>query len=161
MWLLKAGGWFLIWVLRPFQEYFTYIEPIVHRRWAKTGEPGEKPPDHPQAELGFPTYDPSQARTTAVRNLMDQESTLLSTRLRGPVTGGCLIQFKYISLWISGQLSSGCLIQVGCLIEVTTNTGLTVYSTAWKIHSDQKILGSVVNVLNARDRIFSGVSGKS
>ena len=25
-----------------------------------------------------------------------------------------------------GQLSSGCLIQVGCLIEVTTNTGLTV-----------------------------------
>ena len=27
------------WVLRSFQEYFTYIEPIVHRRWAKTGEP--------------------------------------------------------------------------------------------------------------------------
>ena len=38
---------FLIWVLRPFQEYFTYIEPIVHQRWTKTGEPGEKPPDHP------------------------------------------------------------------------------------------------------------------
>ena len=38
---------FLIWVLRPFQVYFTYIEPIIHRRWAKTGEPGEKPPDHP------------------------------------------------------------------------------------------------------------------
>ena len=38
---------YLIWVLRPFQEYFTYIEPIVHQRWAKTGEPGEKPPDHP------------------------------------------------------------------------------------------------------------------
>ena len=34
-------------VLRPFQEYFTYIEPIVHQRWAKTGEPGEKSPDHP------------------------------------------------------------------------------------------------------------------
>ena len=38
---------FLIWVLRPFQEYFTYIERIVHRRWAKTGEPGEKTPDYP------------------------------------------------------------------------------------------------------------------
>ena len=38
---------FLIWVLRPFQENFIYIEPIVHQRWAKTGEPGEKPPDHP------------------------------------------------------------------------------------------------------------------
>ena len=33
--------------LRPFQEYFTYIETTVHQRWAKTGEPGEKPPDHP------------------------------------------------------------------------------------------------------------------
>ena len=29
------------------QEYFTYIELGVHQRWAKTGEPGEKPPDHP------------------------------------------------------------------------------------------------------------------
>ena len=38
---------FLIWVLCLFQEYFTYIEPIVHQRWAKTGVPGEKPPDHP------------------------------------------------------------------------------------------------------------------
>ena len=36
-----------IWVLQPFQEYFTNIEPIVHQSWAKTGEPGEKPPDHP------------------------------------------------------------------------------------------------------------------
>ena len=44
---VNLGDDFLIWVLRPFQEYFTYIEPIVHRRWAKTGEPGEKPPDHP------------------------------------------------------------------------------------------------------------------
>ena len=31
----------------PFQEYFTYVEPISHQRWAKTGEPREKPPDHP------------------------------------------------------------------------------------------------------------------
>ena len=38
---------FFIWVLCLFQEYFTYIEPIVHQRWAKTGVPGEKPPDHP------------------------------------------------------------------------------------------------------------------
>ena len=28
--------------LRPFQEYFTYIKPIVHQRWAKTGRPGKK-----------------------------------------------------------------------------------------------------------------------
>ena len=33
--------------LRPFQEYFTYIEQIVYQRWAKTGETWEKPPDHP------------------------------------------------------------------------------------------------------------------
>ena len=62
---------FFIWVLQPFQEYFTYIEPIAHQRWVKTREPGEKPPDHPYAELGFSTRDPSKARTTAVRNLMD------------------------------------------------------------------------------------------
>ena len=33
---------FLIWVLWPFQEYFTYIETILHQRWAKTGEPAGK-----------------------------------------------------------------------------------------------------------------------
>ena len=36
-----------IWVLRPLQEYFIYIKPIIHQRWVKTREPGEKPPDHP------------------------------------------------------------------------------------------------------------------
>ena len=46
---------FFIWVLRPFQEYFTYIEPIFHQRRAKTREPGEKSPDHPQADFSFPT----------------------------------------------------------------------------------------------------------
>ena len=34
-----------IWVLRPFQENFSYIEPTVNQRWAKTGGPREKPPD--------------------------------------------------------------------------------------------------------------------
>ena len=51
---------FLIWVLRPFQECSTYIEPIVHQRCAKTREPREKPPDHLDAELCFPTCDPEQ-----------------------------------------------------------------------------------------------------
>ena len=53
-----------------FEEYFTYIELIVHQKWAKTENLG-KPPDHLYAELGFPTCDPSKARTTVVRNLMD------------------------------------------------------------------------------------------
>ena len=51
---------FFYFVFTVFQEYFTYIEPILHQRWAKTGEPVEKPPDPPQAELGFPTCDPSK-----------------------------------------------------------------------------------------------------
>ena len=39
---------FFIWVLQPFQEYLTYhIKLTVPHRWAKTGEPAEKPPDHP------------------------------------------------------------------------------------------------------------------
>ena len=29
----------------------TYIEPIVNQRWAKTGVPGEKPPDLPVQNL--------------------------------------------------------------------------------------------------------------
>ena len=34
-----------IWILQPFQDYFTYFEPIVNHRWAKIRVPREKPPD--------------------------------------------------------------------------------------------------------------------
>ena len=44
-----------------FQEYFSYIESIVEQRWAKTGVPGEKPPDLTEAERGFLTCAPSEA----------------------------------------------------------------------------------------------------
>ena len=37
-------GFFYLGFIR---EYFTHIEPMVHQRWEKTGEPAEKPPDHP------------------------------------------------------------------------------------------------------------------
>ena len=70
---------FGIWVLWPFQEYCTYIEPIVHQTLKggrKQENPGENPPDHLYAELGFLTWDLSEARTTAARKLMDYESTL-------------------------------------------------------------------------------------
>ena len=60
--------------------------------------------------------------------------------------GGCLIQFKYMSLQILGQLSSGCLIQVGCLIEVTTNTGLTV-APCWESHLCFPVLLSLLVAL--------------
>ena len=42
------------WGLRPFQEYFTYIEPIVHQRWAKTGTPGGKHLPIRKQNLAFP-----------------------------------------------------------------------------------------------------------
>lgn len=35
------------WVFRSFQEYLTFIQPIVHERLMKTGVPKEKPPDPP------------------------------------------------------------------------------------------------------------------
>ena len=57
----------LIWVLCPFQEYFTYRadrSSKVGENWSTQG----KPPGHPKAEHGFPTCDPSETRTTAVRN---------------------------------------------------------------------------------------------
>ena len=51
--IVEIFFFFLIWVLRPFQEYFTYIEPIVNQRWGKTGVPGEKPPDLPVQYLAI------------------------------------------------------------------------------------------------------------
>ena len=35
------------------QGYFTHFEPSKSEGGAKTGDPREKPPDHPQAELGL------------------------------------------------------------------------------------------------------------
>ena len=35
------------------QDYFTHFEPSQPLGGAKTGDPREKPPDHPQAELGL------------------------------------------------------------------------------------------------------------
>ena len=43
-----------IWFLWPFQDYFTYIEPIVYLRWVNTGVPREKPPDLPMQNLARP-----------------------------------------------------------------------------------------------------------
>ena len=37
---------FLFGFYGPFKN-ISHIEPIVHQRWAKTGKPREKPPDHP------------------------------------------------------------------------------------------------------------------
>ena len=42
-------------------------ESIFHQKWAKTREPGVKPPDHLEAELGFPTCNLYEAPTTVVR----------------------------------------------------------------------------------------------
>ena len=36
----------------PRQDYFTHFEPSQSLGGAKTGDPREKSPDHPQAELG-------------------------------------------------------------------------------------------------------------
>ena len=58
------------WVLQPFQEYFTYIELIVHQGGRKPENPGK---NHLTIckQNGFRTYDLSEVLTTAVRNLMD------------------------------------------------------------------------------------------
>ena len=60
----------MIWVLCLFQEYFTYIEPIVHQRWAEPEYPGKNHLTIRKQNMAFPhvTCDPSETRTTAVRN---------------------------------------------------------------------------------------------
>ena len=40
--------------------------------------------------------------------------------------GGCLNELNISTNWKFGNILFGCLKQVGCLIEVTANTGLTV-----------------------------------
>ena len=84
---------FLIWVLRPFQKYFTYMELILHQRWAKPENSGENHQTICKQNC-FPTCDPSKARITAVRNLMYYESGLLSTRLMGPAIAGIIHNIK-------------------------------------------------------------------
>ena len=54
IYLNKDKIFFFIWVLRPFQEYFTYIEPIVHRRWAKTEYPEKNHLTIRKQNLAFP-----------------------------------------------------------------------------------------------------------
>ena len=49
----------------------------------KPENPGKNHLTIRKQNLAFPR-DPSEAQTTEVRNLMDQESALLSSRLRGP-----------------------------------------------------------------------------
>ena len=41
-------------VLPTFQEYFTYMQPIVHQRWAKIGEAVEKHLTIRKQNLAFP-----------------------------------------------------------------------------------------------------------
>ena len=46
------------------QDYFTHFEPSQTLGGAKTGDPREKPPEHPQAELCLSlTCDLSEAQT--------------------------------------------------------------------------------------------------
>ena len=62
MQLLKLNDPLVLFIYLGFTALsrILHFEPIVHQRWAKTGEPGKKPPNHPSAELGFPTLDPSE-----------------------------------------------------------------------------------------------------
>ena len=66
----RWGVIFLFGLYGPFKD----IPLISSRSSSKVDENRRtrgKPPDHPLTELGFPICDPSKARTTAVRNLMD------------------------------------------------------------------------------------------
>ena len=73
-----------IWVLRPFQEYSTYIEPIINQRWAKTGVPGEKPPDLPVQNLASHMCPGRGSNHSSERSNV-YESAALTTRPRRPV----------------------------------------------------------------------------
>ena len=75
--------------LRPFQEYFTYIEPIVHQRWAKTGEPGKKHLTIRKQNLAFPhvtraRLEPQRWETEWIKSLLPYPLGYGSCSLRLP-----------------------------------------------------------------------------
>ena len=49
------------------QDYFTHFEPRQSNGRAKMGDPQEKPPDHPQAELGLSQVTLARLEPTALR----------------------------------------------------------------------------------------------
>ena len=54
--LSENYSFFLIFLVFDFtasQDYFTHLESSQSLSGAKTGDPQERPPDHPQAELGL------------------------------------------------------------------------------------------------------------
>ena len=71
------------------QDYFTHFEPSQSLGGAKTGDPREKPPDHPQAQLGLSHMWPEQGTTHSGEMTSDLEHQILAaltTRPRGPTT---------------------------------------------------------------------------
>ena len=64
---VSVGGERKIWILQPFQEYFTHIEPTVYQRWAKAGVFGEKHLTY-RWRTWHSTCASSEAQTTAVRD---------------------------------------------------------------------------------------------
>ena len=48
-------------------DYFTHFEPGQSLHGAKTGDPSEKPPDHPQAELGLSHVTEGRLKPKVVR----------------------------------------------------------------------------------------------
>ena len=66
----------------PFKNIPLISSRSIIKGGRKPGNPGKKRAATHKQNLAFP-HSPSEARTTAVRNLMDEESALLSTGLRG------------------------------------------------------------------------------
>ena len=60
----------------------------------KLENPGKKPPDHPSAEPGFPTCDPSKARTT---NAVTYMKLIVILFLQ------CLLTYKWYNIYESNR----------------------------------------------------------
>ena len=75
IWSRRVRGRILIFLLifyfylgfMAHQDYFTHFELPVSLDGAKTGDPQEKTPDHPQAELGLTHVTQARLEPTVVR----------------------------------------------------------------------------------------------
>ena len=78
-------SFFLFGFYGPFMNISLILSPLFTKGGQKLENPGKNHLTICKQNLAFPS-DPSEARTSAMKNLMDSESTLLSTRLQGPAT---------------------------------------------------------------------------
>ena len=119
---------FLVLVLRPFQDYFTHIDPIANQRCAKTAVPGEINTWPSVAELGVSHV------TKAHFSNLDRQTFLKCVSTDGVTVIGCREYFSALS----GLLDGSC-INVGYSTASAHKPGHMNYMRSIRCEHEQRL----------------------